>query len=141
MLGINKILAFVRRQVGLRTDTASATGSLHAKVKQLSDVVGDTADLRVDNTVLGWLNTPIKSIQRGTTVISNAGYSATATISAVNTSKSIVIFSGQSGPNAGGTDPTACLVRAVLTNTTTITFTRGYPQGDITSAWQIIEYY
>ena len=34
MLGINKLLAFLRRQVGLRTDAASATGSLHAKVAE-----------------------------------------------------------------------------------------------------------
>ena len=32
MLGINKLLAFLRRSVGLRDDAASATGSLHAKV-------------------------------------------------------------------------------------------------------------
>ena len=37
MLGINKLLAFLRRQVGLRTDAASATGSLHGKVKHLND--------------------------------------------------------------------------------------------------------
>jgi hypothetical protein len=42
MLGINKILGFVRRQVGLRTDTASATGSLHAKVSELKNYVGET---------------------------------------------------------------------------------------------------
>ena len=34
MLGINKLLAFLRRQVGLRTDAASATGSLHAKIAE-----------------------------------------------------------------------------------------------------------
>ena len=32
MLGINKLLAFLRRSVGLRDDAASATGSLHAKL-------------------------------------------------------------------------------------------------------------
>ena len=37
MLGINKLLAFLRRSVGLRDDAASATGSLHAKVKYLND--------------------------------------------------------------------------------------------------------
>ena len=37
MLGINKLLAFLRRQVGLRTDAASATGSLHAKIKNIND--------------------------------------------------------------------------------------------------------
>lgn len=32
MLGINKVLAMIRKQVGLRTDAASVTGSLHAKM-------------------------------------------------------------------------------------------------------------
>lgn len=33
------LLSFLRRQVGLRTDVASATGSLHAKVKDVKDSV------------------------------------------------------------------------------------------------------
>ena len=37
MLGINKLLAFLRRQVGLRTDAADASGSLHAKYKDMKD--------------------------------------------------------------------------------------------------------
>ena len=36
MLGVNKLLAFLRRSVGLRDDAASATGSLHAKVADLA---------------------------------------------------------------------------------------------------------
>ena len=33
------LMSFIRRQVGLRTDVASSTGSLHAKVRNLSDVL------------------------------------------------------------------------------------------------------
>lgn len=40
MFGIMEaLLSFIRRQVGLRTDVASSTGSLHAKVRNLSDVL------------------------------------------------------------------------------------------------------
>ena len=34
MLGVNKLLAFLRHSVGLRGDAASATGSLHAKIAE-----------------------------------------------------------------------------------------------------------
>lgn len=46
MLGINKLLGFLARQVGLRTDTASTTGSLHAKVGAVSAKVVDGIRLR-----------------------------------------------------------------------------------------------
>lgn len=36
------LLSFIRRQIGLRTDTASATGSAHAKLAQL---LADTTEL------------------------------------------------------------------------------------------------
>lgn len=41
------IFSFVRRQVGLRTDTADAGGSLHAKVAEArAKVVADVADIK-----------------------------------------------------------------------------------------------
>lgn len=40
MFGIMEaLLSFIRRQVGLRTDAASATGSLHAKLEYLMDTI------------------------------------------------------------------------------------------------------
>ena len=41
MFGLNEaLMSFIRRQVGLRTDAASDTGSLHAKVKTANDRIG-----------------------------------------------------------------------------------------------------
>jgi hypothetical protein len=34
------LMSFIRRQVGLRTDTADATGSLHAKIADLKEFAG-----------------------------------------------------------------------------------------------------
>ena len=45
MLGINKLLAFLRRQVGLRDDAASATGSAHAKLADLKTTITNKIDL------------------------------------------------------------------------------------------------
>ena len=44
MLGINKLLAFLRRQMGLRTDAASATGSAHAKLTFINNVLAGKAN-------------------------------------------------------------------------------------------------
>ena len=39
MFGSEEILAFIRRQVGVRTDAADPAGSLHAKIGNLKDVM------------------------------------------------------------------------------------------------------
>lgn len=39
MFGSEEILAFIRRQVGVRTDTDDPAGSLHAKIGSLKDVI------------------------------------------------------------------------------------------------------
>lgn len=91
------LLSFIRRQVGLRTDAASATGSLHAKIKDIKDIadnkIGTSDDDRADNTMMGWLNTPIKSWQRITFTPTDAGAYAVA-ISSVDPSKCIVLLDG-----------------------------------------------
>ena len=76
MLGINKLLAFLRRQVGLRDDAASATGSLHAKV----------TDVKASLTAL-------TTVQRGYTNLSTASADRDIAISATTLSKSFVISS------------------------------------------------
>lgn len=68
----------------------------------------------------------IKSIQRGTITIAISTASQTATISSVDTSKSELRFLGETvdGSPAVGALANA-LSRVVLTNSTTITATRG----------------
>jgi len=38
---------FIRRQIGVRTDTASSTGSVHAKIKDIKDTVPDLTNTRM----------------------------------------------------------------------------------------------
>ncbi len=47
------LLSFIRRQVGLRTDSASATGSIHAKIGDLKNTVSSLA-----NTIMSTLQKP-----------------------------------------------------------------------------------
>ena len=63
MLGINKLLAFLRRQVGLRTDAASATGSLHAKIAE------ELARIGAINPASGGTDTLFKFLKRLETVL------------------------------------------------------------------------
>ncbi|MGS0765904.1 hypothetical protein [Syntrophomonas curvata] len=143
MFGLNEaLMSFIRRQVGLRTDAASASGSLHAKVKEARDniladtlairnLIGSPSHSRANNTVMGWLASPIKSIQRGVINISTSGYSATATISSVNPAKSIINYLGYTGNEE---------VRLELTNSTTVTAYRG-GSNIVTVGYEVIEFY
>lgn len=70
------LLGFVRKQLGLRNDAASATGSAHAK---LAHIVA---------------NTGIKSIQRGTIALGASDTTKAAKISAVDTTKTMINLLG-----------------------------------------------
>ena len=53
MFGLGEaLLSFIRRQVGLRTDAASSTGSLHAKIKEFRNTVSTTLDTFVERYVV-----------------------------------------------------------------------------------------
>jgi hypothetical protein len=82
----------------------------------------------------------IESIQRGTATTSGIATSFTATISAVNLSKSFVV--AQFRRNDTSTVDYNGLITAKLTSTTQITFTRynGSGSGDTLVEWQVIEY-
>jgi len=75
--------------VGAKTDAASSTGSLHAKVKDVKSAVSTIAGKNIINH-----GSAIKSIQRGTIQLSTSETSKTATISSVNTSKTMLNFLG-----------------------------------------------
>lgn len=142
-------MSFIRRQVGLRTDSADASGSLHAKVKDIKDnripainsKIGTPSDTRASNTVMGWLNTQVKSVQRGGTVASGSG--TNVTISSVNTSKAVVIAHGKCNDttrfHGGG-------ITANLTSSTNLNLSSGFHDGsslwsDANVSWQVIEFY
>jgi hypothetical protein len=81
---------------------------------------------------------PIKSIQRGTITIAGNNTSATATISSVNTSKSMVSFLGS---NTGGSG-LFLLGRVGLTNATTVTATKHSTEGvsETVVSYEVIEF-
>ncbi len=132
------LLSFLRRQVGLRTDSADASGSLHAKVANL---------INTSASILNKSN--IKSIQRGTLEMSSTDVSKSVTISSVNTAKAMVNFLGAKAENYFRTDSGyayACtshhFVTLQLVNSTTIRISREETNNrKVTVSWEVIEFY
>lgn len=138
------ILSFLIRQVGLRTDAANAAGSLHAKIKDAKDngitvtnsMIGTSADERAANTVMGWLATGVKSIQRGITTYNVSSGAQNITIATVNLSKSFITF------NQNITDDFVySTLRAQLTSTTNLELYRNSGSGTVLVSWEVIEFY
>lgn len=135
---IEAILSFIMRQLGLRTDPASATGSAHAKLAYIA------------------ANTGIKSVQRGTIALGASDTTKAATISAVNTAKAMINYLGVSAGNstsyqaseAGGYTFKSYyartghhFVRLQLTTGTTVTATRDTHNSEAaTVSYEVIEF-
>lgn len=81
----------------------------------------------------------IKSIQRGVTSITNGNSSATATITAVDVSKSTLSYGGcYSNAQASYIDD--ALAGARLSSSTQVLVQRSGNSNDSTVAWEVIEY-
>lgn len=94
----------LRAELGRKADAASATGSLHAKVKEILNRLPAAG---------------ITSVQYGTVTLNDVS-SATATIASVDTTRSIVLYLGEDKEGDSHTSD----ARVALTNATTVTATR-----------------
>jgi len=123
------MLSFLRRQIGLRTDSASATGSAHAKLAHIAgkEIVAN--------------GSAIKSIQRGTIALGVADKTKAATISPVITGKTMLSFLGTSSLT-GATDRMGHhFVRLQLTTGTTVTAVRdAHNNTAATVSYEVIEF-
>jgi len=81
--------------------------------------------------------TVIKSIQRGTIQIDNTATTNTATISSVDTTRSMISFLGH---QSNDTTITSSHGSFTLTNATTVTLTRMGSANSIISSYEVIEY-
>lgn len=83
----------------------------------------------------------IQSIQAGTITVNSATASGTATITAVDTTRSAVLWLGQTTTNAS-TSPASYQTGTTLTNATTVTATRGNgaSTGILTVGYVVVEF-
>ena len=120
-------------------NTASSTGSLSQKLSYLINKVEALESSSSSSSSV------VKSVQRG--VISFSKATATATISAVDVNKAIVVHGGSSyNDNYNYVDANISGLwdaRLTLTNSTTVTATVGYYRSGYTgpTTWQVIEFY
>lgn len=80
----------------------------------------------------------VKSVQRGTITVTSNSNSQTATITAVDTSKSMVNYLGFTG---GAVSTYDTWPRVALTNSTTVTVTKGGSTLGIIVSYEVIEFY
>ena len=78
------------------------------------------------------------SVQRGTITIGAGSNVATQTITAVDTSKSMINFLGFSGASVSANDSWP---RISLTNSTTVTATKAFTIGTVVVSYEVIEFY
>lgn len=85
--------------------------------------------------------TVIKSIQQGTVIILTNATTATATITAVNTSKAYVIYEGSNGTISSGFTAEAVNGYLTLTNATTVTATKtNNSDHNLTIGFTVVEF-
>lgn len=82
----------------------------------------------------------IESIQSGTIEIGAAELTGTATITSVDTDNSVVLFNGWSTDDGAQTEVHKNNAYLSLTNSTTITATRGHVGPTVTIAYTVIEF-
>ncbi len=124
------LLGFFRRQVGLRTDVASTTGSTLARLAYLIN------------------KSPIKSIQRGTISLGKTQITRTATISAVATGKTMLNMLGVEAVSSWEISETWSFAhtghqfaRISLTNSTEVTVARaGTHDKEMIVSYEVIEF-
>lgn len=107
------------------------------------DLEEDPSNIDISYSILEFYPGIIKSIQSGTITIPSASTTHTATISAVNTGKTLISFLGLSPtPGSGGNVVTQSsnLASLTLTNSTTITATRTASSASTIVSYQVIEF-
>ena len=87
---------------------------------------------------MSYATSVIKSIQYGTVTL-NAVSSGTATITAVDTAKAVLIYLGTSYNVT--TSLSGALTRITLTNSTTVTATRGAATDISIASFVVVEFY
>ena len=136
-------------QIGQREDAASTTGGALARLAWVVNKIGTTSDTRASNTLFGWSNSTIKSIQTGVTDMSTNTTSTTnVTISSVVPEKSIVILNCEFGTTNDISTFAKAQGSAALTSSTNLRLTRALGKTGSDGAgmttrfrWQVIEFY
>lgn len=133
------------QQTNVNTNFAVAIGSV--ELTNATTVTGKQspsggATMTFSYEVIEFFPGVLKNVQRGTVSI-GGNASATATVTAVNTNKSVLTFCGGRIGTSAGPNTDAYAFDLVLTNSTTITAARNTADGanTITAYYQLAEFF
>ncbi|MCI1958823.1 MAG: hypothetical protein LKJ25_04270 [Clostridia bacterium] len=116
---------------------AVSIGTRNGNIYLAGDIFNSDGENYVQSLLTGGEISVIKSIQRGTVNLEDEQYSATATISAVDTSKAVIHFLG----GVYGADTLQSFGRIELTNSTTVSVYRYERNYTAAVGFEVIEYH
>lgn len=120
------------------TDTSSMPGiTLSSNIFTATRVTSSAATITVILCVIDATNSLIKTIQFGTTAISNSVSSATSTVSAVTNNNTVIDYLGQSTNGTQSYGGNQC---TVALSGTTVTAKKEFAGSTETVAWVVIEF-
>lgn len=127
------------------TKTVNITGLLSSTAYKAyftkEDIAGNLSNASASSTFTTDAQSGvIQSIQKGTITIGAAASSNTATITSVDTTKSILIYEGRQPTSTGSANNNRSAARIALTNATTVTATRQNTNDAVTVAFTVIEF-
>lgn len=136
------ILAHLTRQVGLRTDTVDAAGSLHAKTAGIGAPNPASSGTDTLFKYLKKIDDKVLSVQRGQTSIGTGSAGVNVTIAAVNTAKAFVSFGGSYSNRASTPVANEDFAITYLTSSTNLYVVRAASStvSTVTVAWEVVQY-
>lgn len=135
------ILAHLTRQVGLRTDTADAAGSLHAKTAGIGAPNPASSGTDTLFKYLKKIDDKALSIRRGQTAIGTGVAGVNVTIAAVDTTKAFVSFGGAYSTRASTPVANEDFAMAYLTSSTNLYVGRAASStvSTVIVAWEVVQ--
>jgi hypothetical protein len=121
-------------------DTTLAT--IQNNINDIEARIGSSSDTRASNTVMGWLKSPIKSIQQGATEIENTDVQVVETLAAsTDLTKSFVSISSISSVDNVTTLATGTLWDSGTNKYLVINRGSNTGSGVTTVCWVVVEFY
>lgn len=129
--------------------TASSLGSTANATCVLTNATTVTATrassdasntLTVTGTVVWFAPSVVKSVQQGSISVGSAATSNTATINAVDTTRSVVLFLGNNPTDSSGYTPSTDWLRLTLTNATTVTADKNATGNNTLVEYVVVEF-
>lgn len=120
--------------------TGLSAGTTYKAYFMQEDAALNQSNVSASSSFVTASGSVISRIQSGTITIAAASSSNTATITSVDTTKSIIIYEGRQPTSTGSANTNRSAARIALTNATTVTATRQNTNDAVTVAFTVVEF-